>query len=125
MIYGIITPIDLIYAIQYGYNLFDTQYLLQLNQEKKALNFKYTIHLNDNDILTFDLMNNEHENNNVNMSPLVDNCQCPTCQHYSIAYLHHLFNAQEMLGQVLLYIHNCYYYTQFKSWLLKNISINS
>ncbi len=33
-------------------------------------------------------------------------CDCYTCQNYSSAYLHHLFNADEMLGKTLATIHN-------------------
>lgn len=42
--------------------------------------------------------------------PLDDKCQCPTCKHYSRAYLHHLFNAKEILGYTLLSQHNIWYY---------------
>lgn len=39
-------------------------------------------------------------------SPLVDTCDCYTCQNYTAAYLHHLFKAGEMLGYTLATIHN-------------------
>ncbi len=42
--------------------------------------------------------------------PLDEKCQCPTCKHYSRAYLHHLFNAKEILGYTLLSQHNIWYY---------------
>ena len=38
--------------------------------------------------------------------PLDENCTCYTCQHYSRAYLHHLFKAKEMVGMTLATIHN-------------------
>ncbi len=38
--------------------------------------------------------------------PLDDECDCYTCQHYTKAYIHHLFKAKEMLGSTLLTIHN-------------------
>jgi queuine tRNA-ribosyltransferase len=37
-------------------------------------------------------------------------CGCPCCSRYSRAYLHHLFKADEMLGPLLLTLHNLYYY---------------
>lgn len=43
-------------------------------------------------------------------SPLDPNCSCHTCQHYSKAYLRHLFKAGEMLGQRLLSLHNITFY---------------
>ncbi len=36
-------------------------------------------------------------------------CGCYTCQHYTRAYLHHLFKAGEMLAATLASIHNLYY----------------
>jgi queuine tRNA-ribosyltransferase len=43
-------------------------------------------------------------------APLESGCSCYTCRHFSRAYLHHLFLAQEMLGPTLLSIHNIDYY---------------
>jgi len=42
-------------------------------------------------------------------SPLDKKCSCPTCKQYSRAYLRHLFNQKEMLGPMLLSVHNIYY----------------
>lgn len=38
--------------------------------------------------------------------PFDDLCDCYTCQHYSRAYLHHLFHAKELLANTLATIHN-------------------
>jgi queuine tRNA-ribosyltransferase len=37
-------------------------------------------------------------------------CPCYTCQHYTRAYLHHLFQADEILGDTLATIHNVHFY---------------
>ena len=42
--------------------------------------------------------------------PLESGCTCYTCAHYSRAYLHHLFQADEMLGPTLLSLHNVAFY---------------
>ncbi len=39
-----------------------------------------------------------------------ENCLCYTCQHYSRAYLRHLYLANEILSSRLNTIHNLYYY---------------
>lgn len=39
-------------------------------------------------------------------TPLVEGCTCYTCQHYTRAYIHHLFKAKEMLSATLCTIHN-------------------
>jgi queuine tRNA-ribosyltransferase len=43
-------------------------------------------------------------------APLESSCKCYTCAHYSRAYLHHLFQADEMLGPTLLSLHNLAFY---------------
>lgn len=42
--------------------------------------------------------------------PLDENCACPACQHYSRAYLHHVFRSQEIISSMLLTWHNLTYY---------------
>ena len=44
------------------------------------------------------------------MSPISEECSCPTCQKYSRAYIRHLLKAKEMLGMRLCVIHNLYYF---------------
>jgi queuine tRNA-ribosyltransferase len=39
-------------------------------------------------------------------NPLVKDCFCYTCQHFSRAYLRHLVKSNEILASVLLSIHN-------------------
>ncbi len=38
--------------------------------------------------------------------PLDEGCECPACRRFSRAYLRHLVNQQELLGLILLSIHN-------------------
>lgn len=42
-------------------------------------------------------------------SPIIEDCECYTCKHYTKAYLQHLFRAKESLGGTLLSIHNEYF----------------
>ena len=42
--------------------------------------------------------------------PVDERCGCPACRKHSRAYLHHLINAKEMLGPMLLTWHNLHYY---------------
>ncbi|MBM3133933.1 MAG: tRNA guanosine(34) transglycosylase Tgt [Chloroflexi bacterium] len=41
--------------------------------------------------------------------PIEEGCGCYTCQHFSRAYLRHLFKAEEILGLRLMTIHNVYF----------------
>ncbi len=38
--------------------------------------------------------------------PLDEECRCPTCMRFTRAYLRHLVNQREMLGLILLSVHN-------------------
>jgi len=49
--------------------------------------------------------------------PLDADCACPACRAYSRAYLHHLWRAKEMLGQILLTWHNLHYYQELMAGL--------
>lgn len=42
-------------------------------------------------------------------SPLVKDCKCYACKHYSRAYIRHLIQAKEILGMTLLSLHNEYF----------------
>ncbi|MCX5707291.1 MAG: tRNA guanosine(34) transglycosylase Tgt, partial [Candidatus Omnitrophica bacterium] len=41
---------------------------------------------------------------------LDEKCGCYTCKNFNRAYLRHLFNAEEMLGLILLSTHNIYFF---------------
>lgn len=45
--------------------------------------------------------------------PLLAGCDCFTCKQYTRAYVHHLLNVREILGDVLLYLHNLHQYYRF------------
>ena len=44
--------------------------------------------------------------------PLDEACGCYGCRNFSLAYLHHLQKANEILGARLNTIHNLHYYLQ-------------
>ena len=39
-------------------------------------------------------------------TPLMSDCDCECCRHYTRAYLHHLFKTDEITAKVLASIHN-------------------
>ena len=45
-------------------------------------------------------------------APLDPECACYACRHFSLAYLHHLQRANEILGARLNTIHNLHYYQE-------------
>lgn len=55
------------------------------------------------------------------MAPIDESCDCYTCQHYSRAYLRHLFIAKESLGQTLMSLHNIRYLIRTVEQIKKSI----
>jgi len=58
-------------------------------------------------------------------APLDPNCNCYTCNHYSLAYLRHLEKCNEMLGARLNTIHNLYYYQEVMRSIRESIDAGS
>jgi queuine tRNA-ribosyltransferase len=56
------------------------------------------------------------------LTPLDESIDCPASRDYSKAYLHHLFKAGELLGQVLLSWHNVAYYQHLMQRLRDTIA---
>jgi queuine tRNA-ribosyltransferase len=50
--------------------------------------------------------------NKLNFRPIDETCTCPTCQQYTLAYIHHLFKAKEMTGLYLASVHNLHFMVQ-------------
>ena len=58
-------------------------------------------------------------------SPPDPDCSCYTCRNYSLAYLHHLDRAREILGARLNTIHNIHYYQSLMRGLREAIQLGS
>lgn len=93
---GVGRPVDLVEAIARGIDMFDC--VLPTRNGRNALAFCAGGNLR--------LRNQQHERD---PRPLEENCPCLACRH-SRAYLRHLFMTGEMLGPILLTIHNLTYY---------------
>ncbi len=57
--------------------------------------------------------------------PLDENCPCLTCRNYSRGTIRHLFMAQEMLGPILLTMHNLTFFAQFMAAIRGAIAAGS
>ena len=93
---GVGRPIDLLEAIARGVDLFDC--VMPTRNGRNALAFT--------DRGPVRLRNQQYA---LDREPLEADCPCPACRH-SRGYLRHLFQANEMLGPMLLSIHNLTYY---------------
>ncbi|HEV3142322.1 MAG TPA: tRNA guanosine(34) transglycosylase Tgt [Gemmataceae bacterium] len=94
---GVGRPEDILAAVSAGIDMFDC--VLPTRNGRNASAFTRTGQLR--------LRNARHRRDS---APLESDCDCYTCAHFSRAYLHHLFQVDEMLGPTLLSIHNVAFY---------------
>jgi queuine tRNA-ribosyltransferase len=94
---GVGTPADILDGIAAGIDMFDCVMPTRNGRNAQAfiadglLRIRNAVHKRDS-------------------GPLESGCPCYTCRHFSRAYLHHLFQADEMLGPTLLSLHNVAFY---------------
>ena len=98
---GVGRPEDLLAGVERGVDLFDC--LMPTRNGRNALAFT--------DAGKVRLRNQKYTRD---PRPLDDACSCPACQR-SRGYLRHLFMANEMLGPILVSIHNITYYQRLMS----------
>lgn len=55
-------------------------------------------------------------------SPVDPNCKCYACRHFSAAYLHHLFRAEELLAYTLATVHNLTFMQNFMEQIRESIA---
>ena len=96
---GVGTPVNILEAVWRGVDFFDC--VMPSRNARHGNLFTWHGHMN--------LNNNKYERDG---RPLDENCQCPTCRHYSRAYIRHLFKAREMLAMRLCVLHNLYFYNE-------------
>ena len=60
-----------------------------------------------------------------NDRPFMEDCNCYTCRNFYAAYLHHLFNAGELLAYRLATIHNLYFMQTLTAKIRKAILSDS
>jgi queuine tRNA-ribosyltransferase len=105
---GVGRPIDLLEGMARGIDMFDC--VMPTRNGRNALAFTAQG--------TLRLRNQVHAED---QRPLEDDCPCPACQH-SRAYLRHLFMVGEMLGPILLSIHNITFYHRLMSQSREHIA---
>jgi queuine tRNA-ribosyltransferase len=94
---GVGTPDDLVEAVTRGVDMFDCVLPTRSGRTGRA-------YVHDG---TLNLRNARHQDD---AGPLDPACGCPVCDAYTRAYIHHLFRSAEMLGPILLTLHNLYFY---------------
>ena len=105
---GVGTPSDILGAVKKGIDMFDC--VLPSRSGRTGLAFTWEGRLN--------IKNNKYQNDD---SPLDKRCENLNLNKYSKNYLNHLFNTNEILGSMLLTLHNINFYQELMSAIRKNI----
>ncbi len=98
---GVGTPANLLEAVERGVDMFDC--VLPTRNGRNAMAF--TRHG------SLTITNARHADE---FTPLDESCGCYACGNFTRAYLRHLFMVREVLGLILLTIHNLWFYR----WLM-------
>jgi len=93
---GVGSTRELLNAISTGIDIFDSTYPTRNARHASITTNKGRINI----------MRRKYEHDH---TPLEENCNCYTCQHYTRAYIHHLFRQKELLAQRLATIHNIHH----------------
>ncbi|MBQ7115635.1 MAG: tRNA guanosine(34) transglycosylase Tgt [Clostridia bacterium] len=94
---GVGTPGNIIEGVSRGVDLFDCVMPSRNARHGHLFTWDGIINLNNAKYAKVD-------------TPIDPQCNCPTCQKHSRAYLHHLFKAKEILAMRLAVTHNLYFY---------------
>ena len=105
---GVGKPEDLVEAVRRGVDMFDC--VMPTRNARNGHLFTHTGVVR--------IKNSPHKQDT---APISNDCGCYSCQHYSRAYLHHLFKCNEILASRLATIHNLYYYQELMAGLRKAI----
>lgn len=97
---GVGTPDCLVEGVARGIDMFDCVFPTRVARNGMAM--VHSGHMN--------MKNKKYERDFI---PLEDGCGCYTCQHYSRAYIRHLYKSEELLAFRLVTIHNLYFLLQF------------
>ena len=96
---GVGRPIDIIEGVLRGIDFFDC--VMPTRNGRNAMAFTSTGPKK--------LRNKQYQ---ANQNQLDDKCTCPTCTQFSLSYIRHLFTSKEMMGPILLSLHNIAHYQQ-------------
>lgn len=105
---GVGTPGNILEAVKRGVDLFDCV--------MPSRNARHGHLFTDAGIININ--NKKYEKDDLPIDP---ECNCPTCQKHSRAYIRHLFKAQEMLAMRLCVMHNLYFYNNLMTRIRESL----
>ncbi|XP_067613430.1 queuine tRNA-ribosyltransferase accessory subunit 2 [Eurosta solidaginis] len=111
MLPGAYTPPVILELIELGVDIFDTTYAYFAASNHKALTFNFNLEACKT-LVTEPFLDTTTESLKEDFTPLVSDCSCLACRKHTRAYIHHLYKTNELLGPILLMIHNLHHYMQ-------------
>lgn len=109
---GVGTPANIIEGVARGIDFFDC--VMPARNARHARVFTWQGSLN--------LKNAKYKTDPLPIDP---ECDCPVCRRYSRSYLHHLFQAEEMLAMRLSVMHNLFFYNTLTARIRQAIEQNA
>ncbi|MCS7223917.1 MAG: tRNA guanosine(34) transglycosylase Tgt [Armatimonadetes bacterium] len=109
---GVGTPADIVTAVSLGVDLFDCVLPTRMGRTGTAFT-------------SFGLVSITNAAMRRDERALDPQCLCPCCQHFSRAYLHHLFHCGEATGPRLLTYHNLFFFLRLMERIADAIAKNS
>ncbi|XP_021380335.1 queuine tRNA-ribosyltransferase accessory subunit 2-like [Mizuhopecten yessoensis] len=119
LMHGAFPPDQVLEALELGLDVFDSSYPYHVTERGGALVFDF-VHIADPEDMDgnkavqkgweIDLNDKKYFED---FGPLIEDCSCYTCKNFSRAYINHLRNTSELLGSVLLMIHNFQHYFNY------------
>jgi queuine tRNA-ribosyltransferase len=106
---GVGRPQDIIEAVAHGVDMFDCVLPTRNGRNAMAFTARGTLRLR----------NAEHQRAT---EPVEPGCPCPTCRQFSRGYIRHLFMAGEMLGPMLLSLHNVSFFLRLMAEMREAIA---
>ncbi len=106
---GVGTPANILEGVARGVDFFDCV--------MPARNARHSHVFTSGGVMN--LLNKKYETDE---RPLDEKCQCPTCRHFSRAYIRHLFKAGEMLAMRLCVMHNLYFYNDLMEQIRSHLA---
>ena len=109
---GVGTPADIVAAVAAGVDMFDCVMPTRNGRnafaftEQGSVRLRNSVHVSDG-------------------APIEEGCDCYCCQNFSRSAIRHFFNVREMLGPILVSIHNITFYQRLMSEIRRRIADNS
>ena len=109
---GVGTPVNILESVKRGIDIFDC--VMPSRNARHGHAFTWEGCRN--------LLNAKYQ---LDESPLDENCDCPVCQNFSRAYIHHLFKSGEILAMRLCVLHNIYFYNNLMEKIRNSMDNNA